>query len=97
MSNITSIINVNVPKDVKEEATILFNDLGLNMSTAINIFLKKAISERGIPFEIKQQPNLDLIQALKEVEDMENGKLKKKSYHNIDEMFKDILNEKNSK
>ena len=90
------MINVNVPKDVKEEATILFNDLGLNMSTAINIFLKKAISERGIPFEIKQQqPKSDLIQALKEVEDMENGNLKKKSYHNIDKMFKDILNEKN--
>ena len=96
MSNITSMINVNVPKDVKEEATILFNDLGLNMSTAINIFLKKAISERGIPFKIKQQqPKSDLIQALKEVEDMENGNLKKKSYHNIDKMFKDILNEKN--
>ena len=43
MSNLTSIINVNVPSDVKEEATKLFNSLGLNMSTAINIFLKKAI------------------------------------------------------
>lgn len=41
MANLTSVINVNVPSDVKEEATILFNSLGLNMSTAINMFLKK--------------------------------------------------------
>ncbi len=50
----TSIINVNVPKEVKDEANIIFNNLGLNMSTAINIFLKKVIYERGIPFEIKE-------------------------------------------
>lgn len=95
MSSLTSIINVNVPKDVKEEATALFNNLGLNMSTAINIFLKKAINERGIPFEVKQQPNSDLIEALKEVEAMENGTLKKKSYNNVEQMVEDILNEEN--
>ena len=53
MANLTSAINVNVPSDVKDEANKLFNNLGLNMSTAINIFLKRAIYERGIPFEIK--------------------------------------------
>lgn len=41
MANLTSAINVNVPTEVKEEANILFNNLGLNMSTAINMFLKK--------------------------------------------------------
>ena len=41
MSNLTSAINVNVPSDVKKEATSLFNSLGISMSTAINIFLKK--------------------------------------------------------
>lgn len=45
MANLTSVINVIVPSDVKEEATNLFNSLGLNMSTAINMFLKKAIFE----------------------------------------------------
>ena len=53
MSNLTSAINVNVPLEVKEEATALFNNLGLNMSVAINMFLKRAIYERGIPFEVK--------------------------------------------
>lgn len=57
MANLTSVINVNVPVEVKEEATNLFNGLGLNMSTTINMFLKRAIYERGIPFEVKQQPS----------------------------------------
>lgn len=93
MANMTSAINVNVPTDVKEEATNLFNSLGLNMSTAINIFLKRAIYERGIPFEIKQQPSKELTEALKELDYMENHPEEYKVYHDVDKMFEDILNE----
>ena len=71
MASLTSVINVNVPSDVKEEATSLFNSLGLNMSTAINMFLKKAIIERGIPFEVNQKPSNELKSALKEADYME--------------------------
>lgn len=91
MSNITSVINVNVPSDVKEEATNLFNSLGLNMSTAINMFLKKAIFERGIPFDVKQQPSQELMEALNELDYMETHPGKYKTYHNVDKMFEDIL------
>lgn len=94
MPNLTSVINVNVPKDVKEEATNLFNSLGLNMSTAINMFLKKAIYERGIPFEVKQLPSKELSESLKELDYMEKHPEEYKVYHDVDEMFEDILNEK---
>ncbi len=93
MSNLTTAINVNVPTDVKEEATSLFNSLGLNMSTAINMFLRRAIYERGIPFEVKQQPSKDFSEALKELEYMESHPEEYKVYHNVDKMFEDILNE----
>ena len=96
MANLTSAINVNVPTDVKEEANELFNNLGLNMSTAINIFLKRAIFERGLPFEVKEvnpKPSKELMEALDEGEDILNGKVKTKGYHNVREMFEDILNE----
>ena len=73
MSNLTSAINVNVPTDVKREATNLFNSLGISMSTAINMFLKKSIYECGIPFDLKQEPSKEVIEALKEIEDIENG------------------------
>lgn len=48
-------INVNVDSEVKQEAANILNQLGLNMSTAINMFLVQVIQKRGIPFEIVSQ------------------------------------------
>lgn len=91
MSNFTSAINVNVPSDVKEEATILFNNLGLNMSTAINMFLKRAISERGIPFEVKEQtPNKEFLSALRELDYMEKHPEEYKGFHSVKELMEDL-------
>lgn len=51
-------INVRVDAILKQEAEALFNDLGLNMSSAMNLFLCSAMMHNGIPFEIKRQiPN----------------------------------------
>ena len=52
MASLTSAINVNVDAKVKEEATAILKDLGLNMSTAVNMFLVQVIKKDGIPFEI---------------------------------------------
>lgn len=49
----TTNLNVRVDKATKEQADRIFNELGLNMTTAINIFLKTAIRENRIPFELK--------------------------------------------
>lgn len=50
--------NISIDADVKKQAQELFADLGLDLSTAINIYLKKAISEQGIPFEVTRDvPN----------------------------------------
>ncbi len=38
--------------ELKKQAETLFNDLGLNLSSAINIFIRQAIREQAIPFEI---------------------------------------------
>ncbi|MDF7639842.1 type II toxin-antitoxin system RelB/DinJ family antitoxin [Lactobacillus sp. ESL0791] len=46
-------ISVKTNATDKEEATKLFDSLGLNLSTAINIFLKKSIAEGGLPFEVR--------------------------------------------
>ena len=95
MANLTSAINVNVPTDVKEEANALFNDLGLNMSTAINIFLKRAIYEHGIPFDLKipvSKPSKELLEALEEGEkilkDVKSGK--RKPYNSPSELFESL-------
>ncbi len=46
-------MNIRTDKDVKAQAERLFDALGLNMTAAVNIFLRQAIRENGIPFEVK--------------------------------------------
>ena len=49
----TTNLNIRTDKDIKDQAEAIFNELGLNMTTAINMFLRTAIREHGIPFELK--------------------------------------------
>lgn len=45
-------VTVRVEKELKEQADDLFNRLGMNMSTAMNVFLRKAVEESAIPFQV---------------------------------------------
>ena len=49
----TTNMNIRTDVEVKAAAEQLFNELGLNLTTAVNIFLRQAIRTGGIPFEIK--------------------------------------------
>ena len=46
-------VAVRVDKNLKESAELLFDRLGMNMSVAINVFLKKAVEEQAIPFPVE--------------------------------------------
>ena len=48
-----SQIAVRVDDQLKKEATALFNELGLDMTTAVKLFLKQSVLTRSIPFEVK--------------------------------------------
>ena len=52
MENKTSAINIQVDSNVKKDATLVLTDLGLSMSSAINLFLKQVIKKNGLPFEV---------------------------------------------
>ena len=59
--------SIKIDEKTKKEAQELFKDLGLNLSTVINIFLKQAIREKGIPFYINSLlENSELAQAFEE-------------------------------
>lgn len=47
-----SVISVRVDEDTKLNAEDIFKDMGLNMSVAVNLFLKQVIRTGGIPFEV---------------------------------------------
>ncbi len=47
-------INFNVDENVKKQANELFKSLGLDMTTALNLFLRQSINYGGIPFAVKK-------------------------------------------
>lgn len=63
----TTNLNIRTDKEVKEQAETIFNELGLNMTTAINMFLRTTIREHGIPFSLKLDvPNETTVAAIEE-------------------------------
>lgn len=78
-----SRLNIRINEELKDEANELFNDIGIDMSTAIKIFLRQSVRERRVPF-ILGEP-LDSAQAREEA--LEG---KGKIYDNVEEMMKDI-------
>ena len=82
----TTNLNIRTDKDVKEKAEKIFNELGLNMTSAVNIFLRTAVRERGIPFELKLDvPNETTIAAIEEGRKMVSDPSSPR-YSNIDEL-----------
>lgn len=60
-------LSIRTDKDIKMKAEYIFENLGLNMSTAVNIFLRQVIREGGIPFELKIDiPNEETLAAIEE-------------------------------
>ena len=67
--NGTTHFSVRMDRAVKEESELLFQELGMNLTTAINVFLRQAIRTGGFPFEIKADcPNRETRMALAEAE-----------------------------
>ena len=60
-------LNIRTDKEIKESAEMIFSELGLNMTTAINMFLRTTIREHGIPLSLKLDvPNSTTAAAIEE-------------------------------
>lgn len=88
-----STINLNIRTDkaVKDQAEAIFNELGLSLTTAVNMFLRTVIRENGIPFELKLDvPNEITAKAIKEGKELLSNP--KASKYTSMEALKDALN-----
>ena len=91
MEPLTSAISVQVDTHDKEVANSILKNLGLNMSTFVNMAIKQLIYRDGLPFEARNpKPSRELLEALQEGEDILSGKVKAKSFHNMYEMLDDL-------
>ena len=58
MAGNTTNISIRMDADLKAQADALFTELGMNLTTAFNIFVRQSLREGGIPFEVRlEQPN----------------------------------------
>jgi len=63
--------NIYLDVNIKNQAKEIFNQYGLSLSQAVNIFLTQSVLNRGIPFNVKI-PNDETLQAMKDVESGDN-------------------------
>lgn len=85
-----SKIVLTIDDNIKKEAEAVFSSLGLNIETAINIFLAKAVNEGGLPFDVKQK---------KYSEDpafLSSHFIMKSALYEVNEYLKDRFNEEPS-
>ena len=90
MDSRTTTINIRMDRDLKEQADALFQELGLNLSTAFQIFVRQSIREGGLPFEVRlDQPNKETMAAMLEAERIARDPTVK-GYTDLDELFEDL-------
>lgn len=90
MDRKTTNINIRMDADLKAQADALFAELGMDIATAFNIFVRQALREGGIPFEIRlEQPNKETIAAMLEAERIAKDP-SVKGYNDLDELFVEL-------
>lgn len=88
MANVTTSIRMDA--DTKKAASELLNDLGLDLSSAVNIFLKQVILQGGLPFEVKYpQYKPEVLEAMEEAKVISHNPATK-SYGSFKEALEDI-------
>lgn len=86
--------NITIDEATKKKAQALLADFGMDLSTAVNIFLKQMVYEGSFPFTItREAPNAVTLAAMRETEAMKKSPEAYKSYTDVDEMIGDILGE----
>ena len=82
--------NISIDSEIKAKAQELLADFGMDLSTAINIFLRQTIRENAIPFTISREaPNADSLEAIKEFEEFKKNPEGHKTYGSFSELFDD--------
>ncbi|SFG71059.1 DNA-damage-inducible protein J [Desulfotomaculum arcticum] len=87
----TTNISIRLDVELKKQAEQLFSELGMNMTTAFNIFLRQAVRQQRIPFDVAlEAPNAETIAAMEEAERISRDP-SVKGYTDAEQMMKELL------
>ena len=86
-------VTMRMDEELKTQLQELVSKLGMDMTTFFTLSAKQAVREQRIPFDISLRvPNAETIEAIEEVRAMKNNPSLGKTYTNVDDMMKELLN-----
>ncbi len=80
-------MSIRLDSEVKEQAQQVFNSLGMDMTTAINIFLRQAIQYQGIPFDVRLDESRKLMEVLG---DLDQNRNMSQSFVSVSDLMEDL-------
>lgn len=80
-------MSIRLDSEVKEQAQQVFNSLGMDMTTAINIFLRQAIQYQGLPFDVRLDENRKLLEVLT---DLDQNRNMSQSFESVSDLMEDL-------
>ena len=84
--------NISLDPQLKQDSQELFADLGIDLSTAITLFLKQSLRVQGLPFAVtRENPNAETIAAMNEYYEMKAHPEKYKRYSSFKDAMKEVL------
>ena len=84
----TTNFSVRMDSDIKKQAEAMYGELGINLTTAINVFLRQSLRVGGFPFDVRlDQPNRDTIAAMLEAEQISRDPSVKR-YSDVEEALR---------
>lgn len=87
-------VNIRMDKHLKSQMDELCKNLGLNFSTAVNIFANAMVRQQRIPFSVSMEvPNKDTLEALNESRDILAHPQNYKSYDDVHQMIQEITSD----
>ncbi len=84
--------SISIDSEVREKVMPILSELGLDLSTAVGMFLRQTIRDKGIPFNVTLNvPNSETQEALREFQDMREHPELYKRYSNFGDALKEVL------
>ena len=84
--------SISIDSEVREKVMPILSELGLDLSTAVGMFLRQTIRDKGIPFNVTLNvPNSETQEALREFQDMREPLELYKRYSNFGDALKEVL------
>ncbi|MBE5871252.1 MAG: type II toxin-antitoxin system RelB/DinJ family antitoxin [Lachnospiraceae bacterium] len=86
----TTTFSVRMDKDIKSQCETMYGELGINLTTAINVFLRQSLRAGGFPFDVRlDKPNQETIAAMMEANSLAHNPSIKK-YSDVEEALAEL-------